>query len=210
MWTLKDLETVAVSLSISFLRPHGAPYQRGSRKVISTFIKHKFEEHFGFSYCLCFHTFCCFLTATSPVGAWSVPSHHLHVCTGWSSRFRFHHVIWLPAERFDTLHLHCRLIVRPEMIRPKRRGGSCLPFFPLNAVSLTITSQVKWAVTDGILFDSFPAGSSVQQFSLSPIRTLRFNSDKVIFPVVFYLIITSLEKPQKTHSFIDNMFNWAN
>lgn len=172
-----------------------------SRSILENFV-------FAFSYYLYSQTF---FAAFPPVRACSVTSQHLHVCTGWSSRFRFHRVIRLPAaERFDVLHLLTAgflLIARPEMIRRKAES-SCLPCF--NGVSLTTSSRVKWAVTDGILFDSVPAGSSVQQFSFSPIRTLRFNSDKVIFPVVFYLIITSLEKPQKTHSFIDNMFNWAN
>lgn len=61
-------------------------------------------------------------------------------------------------------------------------------------------------MNDGIQF-VWPVGNTLQSLFSGPSVPQDSAADKLGFPVVFQLIITSMEKPQKTHSFIDNMFN---
>lgn len=60
----------------------------------------------------------------------------------------FHRVIWLPAERFDAPHVHLL------MARPEKDVSKASLYFPFYCSIINNHSQVKWAVTDGILFDS--------------------------------------------------------
>lgn len=60
----------------------------------------------------------------------------------------FHRVIWLPAERFDAPHVHLL------MARPEKDVSKASLYSPFYCSIINNHSQVNWAVTDGILFDS--------------------------------------------------------